>query len=595
MLCKSKFTIKGNTSFQLYLLRSVAIKALLRNYSFYNVKIYREMKTSTMETTIEYPKDNMYWFISFRQDISNNIIARDRTYERDLNWLLDNIKKDIKSTYLDLEKRISSEINAKTVLNTASLYNLRLDQANDLLTLNVKLDYNGGSGLILSEQRVGKSRVAIALASMRLEAGNLAIIISPKSAQIGWLDEIIKMNNYRIPADTYISGGCISKIKDIKDIKIREKSINIFCITYDIFKKLTTSQMKQLACLDRVKKLMLIVDEAHRLRNFTTLQSSAIFTFKNIVRKSKIDLYTIGMSGTPAVKSSEDIFGMLSLINESNVRLNPYINDFNEFKEYFYICEDTSFGKKCKALKRESELNYIIKLCSVQTKQRDLDFFKNYKKEYKKIELDMDEEQKIIYDSVKEDMEFEDDIDCQNKLVQLVRLQQICTDPSGLVASYELVAPKFKWILEFLNKQKDIKILVMSKRTKTLETLYKLLISNGITTGLLKGSENLSNRKSIISEFKSYDINRVLLIQQDVGKEALTLPEARVTVFLDRDFAQGNNEQAEARMTPIDGKPHKKYVVDLVMKNTIEEEIYDKLVIRKESINSINSVYRKES
>lgn len=595
MLCKSKFTIKGNTSFQLYLLRSVAIKALLRNYSFYNVKIYREMKTSVMETTIEYPKDNMYWFIDFRQDISNNIIARDHTYERDLNWLLDNIKKNIKSTYLDLEKRISSEVNAKTVLKTASLYNLRLDQANDLLTLNVKLDYNGGSGLILSEQRVGKSRVAIALASMRLEAGDLAIIISPKSAQIGWLDEMTKMNNYRIPTDTYIYGGCISKIKDIKDVKIREKFINIFCITYDIFKKLTTSQMRQLAHLDKIKKLMLIVDEAHRLRNFTTLQSSAIFTFKNIIRKSKIDLYTIGMSGTPAVKSSEDIFGMLSLINESNVRLNPYINDFNEFKEYFYICEDTSFGKKCKAIKRESELNYIIKLCSVQTKQRDLDFFKNYKKEYKKIELDMDEEQKTIYDSVKEDMEFEDDIDCQNKLVQLVRLQQICTDPSGLVASYELVAPKFKWILEFLNKQKDVKVLIMSKRTKTLETLYTLLTTNGIATGLLKGSENLSNRKSIISEFKSYDINRVLLIQQDVGKEALTLPEARVTIFLDRDFAQGNNEQAEARMTPIDGKPHKKYVVDLVMKNTIEEEIYDKLVIRKESINSINSVYRKES
>lgn len=590
MLCKSKFTIRGNTPFQLYLLKSVAIKNVLKLFDFYNVKIFREMKSKVMETSIEYPKGNMYWFISFRQYINTNVITKDDTYKDDLNWLLDQIKKDIKKDYLKLENDLA--FDPEFVVGTGLKYNLRFDQAYDLVTLRTKMRYNNNNGLLLSEQRVGKTRVAVALMEMTLCIGGVCVIVCPKSAQAGWLNELLGMLFYTKKNNYLISR--VGAIKDIKNLKFDKSRINVRIVTYDIFKKLTSSQMKQIVSIDKSCIRMLIVDEAHRLRNFNTMQSQAIFDFKKLMKKYKIDLHTIGMSGTPAVKSSEDIFGMLSLINDSNIRLNPYINDFNEFKEYFYTCEDTSFGKKCKALKRESELNFLLKLCSVQTKQRDLDYFKNYTKEYKKIELKMDEYQKEIYDEVFENMEYEDKIDCQNRLVQHLRLQQICTDPSGLVASYELVAPKFKWILDFTNKQPNVKILVMSKRTQVLIHLQELLNEAKIGNRILKGEDRYDCRLKAIEDFKNNPEIRIFLIQQDAGREALTLPEARITIFLDRDFAQGYNEQAEARMTPVDGKPHKKYIVDLIMKDTIEELIYDKLVIRKESIESVNSIYGKE-
>jgi SNF2 family DNA or RNA helicase len=69
---------------------------------------------------------------------------------------------------------------------------------------------------------------------------------------------------------------------------------------------------------------------------------------------------------------------------------------------------------------------------------------------------------------------------------------------------------------------------------------------------------------------------------------------AKLTVFADRDFAQGYNEQAEARMTPFDGIPQVKFVIDLVMEGTIEEHIYDILVTKKQSIGDVNELWTSE-
>ena len=79
----------------------------------------------------------------------------------------------------------------------------------------------------------------------------------------------------------------------------------------------------------------------------------------------------------------------------------------------------------------------------------------------------MDKHQREIYDSVYDTMEYDEDIDCQNKLVQLVRLQQICIDPSALVASYANLSPKLKWIVGFAKKN-DFKFIVACKKVQIL-------------------------------------------------------------------------------------------------------------------------------
>ena len=581
----STLEIKGNIPFQTYLLSDSKVKKIVKEFDFYNISFYREEYASEFVVQLKYPKGNMYWYLDFEKTINKKLFVESE-YETEWKELLFNLKNAIKTEFSELSSKLS-HITAKEVVMKEVNYQLRDYQAFDLLQFLVKYKHWNNRGLILSDPRTGKSRVALAACAELLVGGDVALIVCPKTAQIGWLDETIKLNSvYR-----RFIGMAVTKMSDLKKLTLDADLINIRVISYDLFKRLTTSQIRQLT--SKSKHIILVGDEVHRLRNFKTEQSKAIFNFKEFCVKDKIDLGIIGLTGTPSVKDTSDVFGVLSLINESKIQFRPYYESFNCFKEYFYYCEDTSFGKITKALRREHEINYIIQTCSVQTKQKDLDFFRNYTKKYMKVDLELDAKQKEIYDSVYETMEYDEDIDCQNKLVQLVRLQQICIDPFGLVADYANLSPKLKWVVGFAKKN-SFKFIVACKKAKILKHLMKVLDNYKIEYASIIGDYNFNDRKDQLIKYETNPDCKVMILQFDTGKESLTLPMAQATIFLDRDFAQGFNEQAEARMTPVDGSACTKYIIDLVMKGTKEEEIYNTLVIKKKSIDAMNLVFKSK-
>ena len=510
--------------------------------------------------------------------------------------LLENLQNQIKTEMYEYNNKCKNFTpNDKLeYLNLIYEYNLRPYQAIDLITLKNKISFNNyNAGLILSEPRTGKSRIAISYIldfykttnESKLEYSNL--IICPKIAIQSWCNEINEIAKYR---NEKININILESTNEISKLEY-ENNLTFNLISYELFKRLTKSQFKTLIRFKLSKYLILIVDELHRLRNFKTQQSEAIFNFKNFLIKNydKDNFHILGITGTPAVKNSYDVFGILSFINFSYIGFRPYEKDFNQFKEYFYNCEDTSFGKKIKSIKRKDELNYILGLTAIQTCQKDLNLFKNYTKKYKKIELKMDSKQNEYYEQINEYMECEN-IDCKNNLTKYIRLQQICNDPSGLFPSYGLCAPKIKFILNFIKNNQSMKILIISKSVLMLDSLSKQLSKNNIRYTYINGTKDNTLRLNEINNFKN-DIN-VMLLQLDTCKESLTLPEATCTIFTDRSFIQGFNEQAEARMTPVDGKASTKYIFDLIMKDTIEEKIYKILVYRKQNINDVNVLFQ---
>jgi SNF2 family DNA or RNA helicase len=577
----------------MYLLSDPTVKKMLREFDFYNVRFYREERAKEPTVCLDYPAGNVYWFLDFKKNVEEQILKKDNYYESEWKLLLSCLKTTIKSEFESLSRTLNL-IKPEDVVYKMNKYNLRDYQAFDLIQLCIKMrQTETPAGLILSEQRTGKTRVAVAAVEEVMPSGGCVVVICPKSAVNGWIEEFKEMDRFQ--GSTHCRSIRVFKhMREIHEPAAASGFYDVRIITYDLFKRFTTAQLRKATYAD-YSDVTLICDEVHRLRNFKTLQSDILYRFKESCLKDKVYLRILGLTGTPAVKSSSDIFGIFSLINTSKIGFQPYIKDFNQFKEYFYNCEDTSYGKICKTLKRTHELNYLIQYSSVQTKQRDLPMFANYEKKMLSVSLTMDEEQAKIYQSVRDTFTYEDDIDCMNGLVQLVRLQQICIDPSSLVSSYERLAPKIKWMVGYA-KSKDVKTIVMAKKLTALDAVAKAFDAEGIKYCYLKGALSLSARKSEETKFRTDPEVKFFLIQLDAGREALTLPEASCTIFLDRDFAQGFNEQAEARMTPIDGVAHTKYVIDLLMRDTVEEEIYNILVIRKENIDNVNSlkeIYKK--
>jgi hypothetical protein len=232
--------------------------------------------------------------------------------------------------------------------------------------------------LILSEQRTGKTRVAVATCIEKCDTGSTILVVCPKSAQAAWFKEFEEMNKYR--KNELFKVTLIKKIKDIKDVmEYHSDCLNVRIITNGLFKILSIPQIRNLLDLSHTKKVMFISDESHILRNFKTMQSDAIFNFKDICVRNRLDVSIIGITGTPAIKEDSDVFGVLSLINFSKIQFRPYEVSFNMFKEHFYNCEDTSYGKKCKSLRREQELTYLLETNSVQSKKKSLDIFRDYK------------------------------------------------------------------------------------------------------------------------------------------------------------------------------------------------------------------------
>lgn len=592
MVKLSTHRIIKNVPFQMYLLSDRTVKRMLREFDFYNVRFYREEKSKEPVVCLDYPTGNVYWFIDFKKNVEEHILKKDNCYEAEWKALLSCLKSKVKSEFESLSQTLNL-IKHKEVVETMNYYNLRDYQAFDLIQLCIKMQQTDvPAGLILSEQRTGKTRIAVAATQELMSYGGSVVVVCPKSAVAAWVEEFQEMNRYQTAA--LYSIKVFKHMREIYEADEVPGYFGVRIITYDLFKRFTTAQLRK-ATYASVTDVMLICDEVHRLRNFKTLQSDILYRFKESCFKDKINLRILGITGTPAIKSSSDIFGIFSLINTSKIGFQPYIKDFNQFKEYFYNCEDTSYGKICKTLKRTHELQYLIQSSSVQTKQRDLPMFKNYVKKNLSVSLTMDEEQRKIYQSVSDTFTFKDDIDCQNGLVQLIRLQQICIDPSSLVSSYTNLAPKLAWILKYA-KTKTTKTIIMGKKLPALKSLAALFDDACIKYSFINGSTTLTDRKSEVDKFRNNKDVQFFLLQLDVGRESLTLPEAYCTIFLDRDYAQGFNEQAEARMTPVDGVACTKYTIDLIMTDTVEEKIYNTLVIRKENIDSVNSlkeIYKK--
>lgn len=592
MVKLNTYKVFKNLPFQMYLLSDPTVKRTLREFDFYNVRFYREERAKEPTVCLDYPAGNVYWFLDFKKNIEEYVLKKDNCYETEWKLLLSSLKSQIKSEFETLSQTLNL-IKPCEVVDKMNRYNLRDYQAFDLIQLCIKMKQTETpAGLILSEQRTGKTRVAVAAVEELMSSGGCVIVVCPKSAVDGWITEFKEMDRFQ-----GVSARQIKVFKHMREINEPDAMTGhwgIRIITYDLFKRFTTAQLRK-ATYAEYSDVMLICDEVHRLRNFKTLQSDILYRFKASCFKDKLSLRILGLTGTPAIKSSSDIFGIFSLINTSKIGFQPYTKDFNQFKEYFYNCEDTSYGKICKTLRRTHELNYLVQSSSVQTKQRDLSMFANYEKKNLSVSLTMDEEQAKIYQSVRDTFVFGDEIDCQNGLVQLIRLQQICIDPSSLVASYDLLAPKIKWILQYA-KSKKVKTIIMAKKLTALDAVAKVFDDNCIKYSYLKGALSITARKAEVDNFRNNSDVQFFLIQLDAGREALTLPEASCTIFLDRDFAQGFNEQAEARMTPIDGVAHTKYVIDLLMRDTVEEQIYNILVIRKENIDNVNSlkeIYKK--
>lgn len=405
---------------------------------------------------------------------------------------------------------------------------------------------------IFNEQRTGKTPTVLSA----LKDITRGIVVCPASLKLNWKRE----HNIWVGRDAVVISG--TKQKRLRTYK--SLGNNTMIISYETLR----------ADIEDILKIFknfgyLVVDEAHRLRNYKTKQSKALYKIRKLCKR------VYPMTGTPAVNHSADVYGLLRLMYPTK-----YASYWAFVGRYFTVV-DGYFGKEVLSLKKErmKEFNNLLFLNSIQRKRAEVMAWIP-KITHKVVELEPTSKQTTTFKQIIRRNTLNDEV-IDNPLTKLLRLRQVAVDPEYVeLASAK---PKFDFILDYLNDN-DESIVIFSTMTAALKRLHTLIPDAVILTG-----EQTNKQKEDAVNAIQTGKSRVLLANIKAGGTGFTLDKADTVIFLDKSYTPDENDQAADRIVPTN--PDKKYgakqIITLLVNGSVEPKIEDML---KEKINIIQYV-----
>lgn len=421
-----------------------------------------------------------------------------------------------------------------------------------------------------NEQRTGKTPTALETIKLRGLTDKRILIVTTASGIYQWKDEYEK----------WVQQSCSICIGTLTQ---KKKSIDSWThgliISLDSFKE-TSNRTGLIEPILKKKPEMIILDEAHKIKNPRTASAKAIF------KTTKIP-YRLALTGTPAQGKPYDIYSILKFLFPSDFK-----GYWDFLEDYFEIENQTIYVKgKPRTIKtyekfqkgKDRELQELLSTFSTQRKRKEVmpwlpDKF------YQQIKLEPTKQQKKYLKDLEETYRT-GEIVTTGTLDRLIRYRQICLDPS--LINLEGKSPKTEWILSYLHDYPDEQIIIFSKFTSYLCRIAEQLDT---TWAMLIGSTPIKERGKFIKDFQNGDF-QVFLINIDAGKEALTLDAAETTIFTDKYPPIGSIEQAEDRfIASTKDKAHKAHkIIELMMSGTFDEQLYTLLKQRKSETDIINN------
>ena len=421
------------------------------------------------------------------------------------------------------------------------------------------------TGACFNEQRTGKTPTILEVC--RLKGCKKVLIVCPKSAIPQWASEY----------ETWLQQPCNmaagTKSQKEKAIKNWEHGLVIGYASL----KATLKSSGFIQEILKQKPDMVILDEAHYIKNPKSANARAAFALMKIQNR-------FVLTATPAHGKPEEIYSLLHFIKpEVYTSYWSFINKYFSTKQVYLgartFKEITGFQ-----IGKDVQLLTELKTFSTQRKRKEvMQWLPD--KDYQKILLQPNAKQIKCLKELEAFYETENII-ASGTLDRLVRYRQICLDPRLL--NITAMSPKVKWIQEFLEENTEKSVIIFSKFTSFLKILKEDLQNENL--GVIIGSTSVNQRASLVKDFQNKKL-RVLLINIDAGKEALTLDSADTIIFTDKYPPYGDIAQAEDRfIATTKAKADKEHIIyELILKGTYDEELYNLVNIRATSTDVINN------
>jgi len=486
-------------------------------------------KSQMKNGLVELPVYRALYLDSIMQENSSQIsINKDEYFEELINKF-----EDIKNG----EYKIPDEITAK----------LRPYQKEGYKWASV-LAKLGFGGVLADDMGLGKTLQMIAFICSEKEGTHL--VVSPASLVYNWESEFAKF------APSIKVAAVVGNANERKMVIDDYKDYNVLITSYDLLKRdIEEYNDKRFNCQ--------IIDEAQYIKNPTTLAAKAVKTINSRVR--------FALTGTPIENRLSELWSIFEYL------MPGYLYSYKSFKERFEEHIITPSKKEDEALKR---LRKMIEPFLLRRLKKDV--LKDLPDKVEEVfYAKFDDKQKELYQATEKNLlmnikkSSREEIK-ENKLqilAELMRLRQICCDPSLVVDNYKSESAKLDALIGLIESaiSNGHRILLFSQFTTMLDLIKERLNEMNVSSFMLTGGTSKKKRRELVESFQEGNAD-IFLISLKAGGTGLNLTAADIVIHYDPWWNVAAQNQATDRAHRI-GQHNKVTVIKLIMKDSIEERI----------------------
>ena len=410
------------------------------------------------------------------------------------------------------------------------------------------LAHYGMGGILADDMGLGKTLQTITY--VLANPGTRTLIVCPTSLAYNWQDEFSK---FAPQIATQIISGTPQERADLMQ---QSTDVPVWITTYPLIRKDVDLYKAQIfdACF---------IDEAQFIKNPTSLGAKAV---KAVQAKHRFAL-----TGTPIENTLSELWSIFDFV------MPGFFGRYRQFEECYE-----------KPILRDHD---SVQMQKLRRKIRPF-VLRRMKKEVltelpDKIETrrmaEMGAKQRKIYESYLARIQMELAGDEENTpggnrmqvLAALTRLRQICCHPATFASNYHGGSGKLDLLMEQLPDilEGGHSVIVFSQFTSMLSIIAHELKQRNIPFFYLAGSTSAQERKREVKEFNRGEV-KVFFISLKAGGTGLNLTGADTVIHFDPWWNPAVEDQATDRAYRI-GQKKKVQVIKYVMKDSIEEKIYE--------------------
>lgn len=302
---------------------------------------------------------------------------------------------------------------------------------------------------------------------------------------------------------------------------------------------------------------MIAIDEIHKSKSMTSSQSKGIMEIDKTASK-------VGMTGTLLVNNPYDLFCPMSFIGLINY--NKWL-----FESKFVIKDDCH---QVIGYQNMDELHDILYKSSIRRTKDLLDLPpKLYKQEW--LEFN-DVEQKVFNDVIgATDNGYLDKIEPPEEMVAVITRMRQTTVAAELLTSKPVTSTKFERLNDILEEAKlnGQKVLVFCPYTEALK--LGLEYCKEYSPKLVCGGMG-NTIQDVVDAHENSEGFSVIFAQEQTLGVGYTLKNTEIVVFLSPPWNRASYDQCIDRTHRI-GQKNTVQIIDLLIKDSYDEMIYDKL------------------